>query len=522
MQYIVFRVDASIEMGSGHVMRCLTLADALKTEQRECLFLIRPHPGNLSDIIASRGHRTILLSKPEQFVQKKEDDVDHAPWLGASQSQDAQETISGLKGIHPDWLIVDHYAIDQRWHKLLRPYSKNIFVIDDLADRVYDCDLLLDQTYGRNETDYRQLVNKKTRLLVGSQYALLRPEFAKLRVKAIAKRKNYIGIRRILVSMGGTDPHNITAKVLQGLVEVQWQIQPVVDVVLSSRAPYLNKIIEQAKLCPLEIEVSVDVNNMAEYMLQADLAIGVAGTSSWERCCLGLPALIDVNAKNQEFVGKTLCLSNAVKMMRTQEDLKTTDIKESVEHLIQSEKSWKAMSKESLKITRGLGVKRIILELNPPLSRNGNSVRIRPIKNEDVDLLYQWQSDPQTRRYSHNPNVPAYIEHIAWVKKRIHDLNVFTEIILQATTPVGVIRLDPVNTASAAFLVSIYISSEFYQLGIGKAALENIFRLMPNAELRAEIYDDNIASKALFTGKGFESRGNMLYVKQPENKGEGA
>ncbi len=522
MQYIAFRVDASIEMGSGHVMRCLTLADALKTQQRECLFLTRPHPGDFSDTIAERGHRVILLSKPQQFFQKHEDDVDHAQWLGASQSQDAQETISALTGIHPNWLVVDHYAIDHRWHKLLRSHVKNILVIDDLADRVYDCDLLLDQTFGRKETDYRKLVNKKTPLLLGSQYALLRPEFAKLRPEAIVKRKEYKGIRRILVSMGGTDPHNVTTKVLQGLMTVEWQDQPIVDVVLSSKAPYLNKIIEQAKQSLLDVEVSVDVNNMAEYILKADLAIGAAGTSSWERCCLGLPTLIDVNVKNQEFVSKSLCLSNAVKMMRTQESFKTSDVKESVEYLIRSEKSWQAMSKEAFKITRGLGAKRIGLEMNPPFSRNGSLVRIRPIKDEDLELLYEWQSDPQTRRYSHNSDVPTYIEHIAWVKKRIHDLNVFTEIILQATTPVGVIRLDPVNKASAAFLVSIYISPEFYQLGIGKAALENIFRLMPNAELRAEIYDDNIASKALFTGKGFESRGNMLYVKQPENKGEGA
>jgi RimJ/RimL family protein N-acetyltransferase len=143
-------------------------------------------------------------------------------------------------------------------------------------------------------------------------------------------------------------------------------------------------------------------------------------------------------------------------------------------------------------------------------------VRIRPIKDEDLELLYEWQSDPQTRRYSHNSDVPTYIEHTAWVKKRIHDSNVFTEIVLHATTPVGVIRLDPVYKTSTAFLVSIYISPEFYRLGIGKAALENVFRLMPNAELRAEIYDDNIASKVLFTSKGFESQGNMLYVKKPK------
>ena len=363
MQYIAFRVDASIEMGSGHVMRCLTLADALKTQQRKCLFLTRPHPGNLSDIIAARGHGVILLSKPEQFVQKNEDFVDHAPWLGANQSQDAQETISGLKGIHPDWLIVDHYAIDQRWHKLLRPHAQNIFVIDDLADRAYDCDLLLDQTYGRKETEYKQLVNKKTPLLLGSQYALLRPEFAKLRPKAIAKRKEYNGIQRILISMGGTDPHDVTTKVLQGLMAVEWQNQPIVDVVLSSKAPYLNKIIEQAKQCSLGMAVSVDVNDMAERMLEADLAIGAGGSTSWERCCLGLPTIMIGVAENQTNIIQQLAQTGASLYIGTFSSHIANLISDALTKINNNNTVLIDMAKKAAGIVDGLGVRKVIFSM---------------------------------------------------------------------------------------------------------------------------------------------------------------
>jgi UDP-2,4-diacetamido-2,4,6-trideoxy-beta-L-altropyranose hydrolase len=354
-------------MGLGHVMRCLTLADALKTQQRECLFLTRPHPGNLSDIIFARGHRVILLSKPEQFVQKNENDVDHAPWLGASQFQDAQETISGLKGIHPDWLIIDHYAIDLCWHKLLRPHAKKIFVIDDLADRAYDCDLLLDQTYGRKETDYRKLANKKTPLLLGSQYALLRPEFAKLRPKAIAKRKEYKGIQRILISMGGTDPHNITAKVLLGLMAVEWQNQPVVDVVLSSKAPYLNKIIEQAKQCSLDMVVSIDVNDMAKRMLQADLAIGAGGSTSWERCCLGLPTIMIGVAENQINIIQQLAQTGASLYIGTFKNNIANLISDALTKFNNNNTVLIDMAKKAAGIADGLGAHKVIFSMEKVL-----------------------------------------------------------------------------------------------------------------------------------------------------------
>lgn len=363
MQHIAFRVDASIEMGSGHVMRCLTLADALKTEQRECLFLTRPHPGNLSDNIEARGHRVILLTMPEQFVEEIEDDVDHAAWLGASQTQDAQETLTALKGIHPDWLIVDHYAIDQRWHKLLCSQVNNIFVIDDLADRAYDCDLLLDQTYGRKGTDYRHLVNKKTQLLLGSQYALLRPEFAELRSKAIAKRKENKDIQRILVSMGGTDPHNCTAKILQGLVQVEWQSQPVIDVVLSSRAPYLNKIMEQAKQCTLDVVVSVDVNDMAERILAADLAVGAGGATSWERCCLGLPTIMIGVAKNQINITQQLALTGASLYIGTFKNNIVHLISDALTTLNNNNTLLTDMAKKAAGITDGLGVHKVIISM---------------------------------------------------------------------------------------------------------------------------------------------------------------
>lgn len=308
---VVFRADASHQIGSGHVMRCLTLAGALTETGAICQFICRYHPGNLADYIRAKGYRChVLTSDSEQadiaVTSREPAPLLHADWLGAPWAIDATQTGTVLDTIRPDWLVVDHYALDHDWEHTLQPYYQRLMVMDDLADRPHlNADILLDQTLGRQDSDYRALVNPTTNLLLGAQYALLRPEFAAWR-EASLKRRDTPELKSILVNLGGVDKDNVTADVLQALVASELPADCEVTVVMGASAPHLTSVQQQAQASGLNIRVLSGVSNMAELMAHADFAIGAAGSTAWERCCLGLPSVMVVLAQNQQMIANEL------------------------------------------------------------------------------------------------------------------------------------------------------------------------------------------------------------------------
>lgn len=308
--HIAFRADASLQIGTGHVMRCLTLADALRERGAKCSFICRPHQGHVLDLVAQRGHQSVALPELQEGVQPNHNGTLHADWLGTDWAKDAQDTqkaLSNNTGGQPiDWLVVDHYALDARWEEALRPQAKRIMAIDDLADRPHACDLLLDQNLGRNAQDYGGLLKGHPTALVGPQYALLRPEFAALRAQSLARRQSNPQLRRLLITMGGVDKDNTTGQVLAALQSCNLPADLRVTVVMGSHAPWLAQVQAQATQMPWPIEVLVGVDNMAQLMVESDLAIGASGSTSWERCCLGLPTIQMVLAQNQVAIAQAL------------------------------------------------------------------------------------------------------------------------------------------------------------------------------------------------------------------------
>jgi len=315
---VVIRADASLEMGTGHVMRCLTLADALNEKGADVQFVCRNHLGNLNMYIQSKGYRVHVLElldsisidastvRPDEGLH-----LFHAKWLGVTQQKDAQDCKKILNNIQPDWLIVDHYSIDKLWHVELKGLYQKLMVIDDIADRYHQCDLLLDQTYGRTADDYLHLVPGNCQMLLGSQYALLRPEFSKWREYSLNRRVKP-QLKSLLISMGGADPDNITGQVLQYVNTCQVPEGIRIVVVMGETAPHLNAVKLQASTMIHKTSVMVGVSNMAEVMANADLAIGAAGATTWERCCLGVPSLLWVLAVNQKTIAKNLEERNIV------------------------------------------------------------------------------------------------------------------------------------------------------------------------------------------------------------------
>lgn len=321
---VAFRVDASLQMGTGHVMRCLTLADALVARGAACAFICRAHPGNLLDLIRSKDHAAHALpvtsesvgaSSPADIAVGDEPAPVHSYWLGATQAEDAEACAPIVAEFQPDWLIVDHYALDARWELLLRPHCRRLMVIDDLADRAHACDLLLDQTFGRHAKDYQAWVPRDCQVLCGSQYALLRPDFAALRADSLQRRARP-QLRQLLITMGGVDKDNATGAVLKALRVSPLPADCQVTVVMGTTAPWLSEVKQLARDMPWPTRVLVGVNDMAQLMAKSDLAIGAAGATSWERCCLGLPTAMLVLAENQRSAAWSLECAGAVRMLQ--------------------------------------------------------------------------------------------------------------------------------------------------------------------------------------------------------------
>ena len=299
MMLIAIRVDSSSAMGSGHFMRCLTLAGYLKAFGHEVQFISRQLNGAILGVAVEKGYVVHKLFRPV---------VDNAlfgyiSWLGVKQESDAKDTINVIKTIGKvDIIIVDNYAIDERWEQKLRPYVGKIFAIDDLANRKHDCDFLLDQTYGiENTGKYDGLVPSKCIQFLGTAYSLLKPEYRKLRQEIKLIRSE---AKNILVFFGGSDDTGETVKLLEALRKEQCTRYHFIVIVGNSN-PQKNLVKSYCDSLH-NVEFHCQVDNMEYYISICDLAFASAGVNTWERCVLGLPSIITVTADNQREIASKM------------------------------------------------------------------------------------------------------------------------------------------------------------------------------------------------------------------------
>lgn len=308
-----FRCDASTAIGTGHVMRCLALADELRRQGAECLFLCRHLPPALRERIVVQGHAVRLL---EQSGATPAISGTYADWLGVPWEIDARQSRDALRGWGAAWLVVDHYALAAPWQAVLREVAQQVMAIDDLADRAHDSDVLLDQNRADAAQDYAARVPAHCDVLGGPRFALLRPEFAAARAASLARRREPRP-ERLLISMGGADPANATGRVLRVLAgAAQAPRWAKVHVIVGAASPWLEEVRALAASLRCSVDVEAGTDGMAAAMAQADFSIGAAGTTSWERCCVGLPSLAVVVAENQEVVARTLATTGAAHTTR--------------------------------------------------------------------------------------------------------------------------------------------------------------------------------------------------------------
>lgn len=354
---VAFRTDASLEIGTGHVMRCLTLARALRACGHDCLFISREHPGNLLRLISEEGFAVHALPVGIEL----DSELAHAKWLGASQAEDALACKELLAAWCPDWLVVDHYALDDRWEISVRPVGCRVLVIDDLADRQHSCDVLLDQTFGRSTTAYASKVPQSAKLLCGAQYALLRSEFLEWRDYSL-ERRSTVRLKNVLISMGGVDKGNATEKVLDALRKCPLPRDCNITVIMGCMAPWLSKVEEKSRQMPWPTSVKIDVSNMAEIMAKNDLAIGAAGATIWERSCLGLPSIMMILADNQRYAAQILEKAEVARVLSFSESFSAELIAE-ISYVNACPDILSKLSTNSSMIVDGQGCRRVLLQM---------------------------------------------------------------------------------------------------------------------------------------------------------------
>jgi UDP-2,4-diacetamido-2,4,6-trideoxy-beta-L-altropyranose hydrolase len=348
------RVDSSREIGSGHLMRCLALADALRGEGCRISFISKDLQGSMSYLVEEKGYPVYRL--PGRGATPPSADAPaHALRLGADWETDACETLEALgQGDPADWLIVDHYALDARWEERLRVEARRIMVIDDLADRRHECDLLLDCNYYREmESRYRSLVPSHCRKLLGPKYVLLRPEFAGARATL---RQRHGRVQRIQVFFGGADRTDETSKVIESIA-LLGDTDLSVDVVVGGMNDHKQKI---ERICASSERMTYycQTDNMAELTAGADLAICAGGTSTWERCCLGLPALVVTTAKNQVKAVADLAEGGYLVIIGESDNVTAGDIAGALRLWLEKPDSLARLSSACMDLVDGLGTGR--------------------------------------------------------------------------------------------------------------------------------------------------------------------
>jgi len=298
---VLFRTDASMTIGSGHLMRCLTLARALREQGHQIWFACRQHPGHLTALLEAEGFPVLVLAEVQAPPS-----AGYAAWLGATEAEDATAVKQAIAQILPtamqhfDWLVVDHYGLGATFSQAMRSVCHAILQIDDLANRTYDCDLLLDQNLlPALEQRYLGLLPAGCQSLLGPRFALLRPEFAGFSPERRLYPASFSAQSpaRLLVFFGGSDAQNfttLTINALQQLQDCEW----LADIVIGQANPH-RLLLQQLCAQDRRLTLLVQTPGMAGLMAAADLMIGAGGATHWERACLGLPAVAVALADNQ-------------------------------------------------------------------------------------------------------------------------------------------------------------------------------------------------------------------------------
>jgi UDP-2,4-diacetamido-2,4,6-trideoxy-beta-L-altropyranose hydrolase len=481
---LLIRADANLAMGTGHVMRCLALAQAWQDAGGRATFaMIEP----------SLPIRERLLKEAVEIA------VISAP---PGTKEDARQTAALAREHAASWVVVDGYQFPMQYQRALKAADYAVLFVDDYGHaRCYSADMVLDQNVSADESDYEKR-EPYTQLLIGAQYCLLRREFNAWREwrREIAP----LG-RRVLLTMGGSDPENFTETALAALALLEEEFEAIVVLGGSNARP------ELVTCNPVgigkNIEVRRDVSNMAELMTWADIAISAAGTTSWEMCFLGLPALLVDLVENQTPIAQELDRRGCAIHVGSAQNVSPQKLADRIQSLLRSREDRHAISSRCRALVDGRGAARVVAALRR------EPVRLRPAQEDDCRLLWEWANDSQVREAAFSSAPIPWEQHLAWFTAKTRDANCRILIAENGQgQAIGQFRVNWHSVEDADIDVSV--SKTWRGSGYGQVLIDlgvsHVFRERPVARLHAFVKPENQASRRSFELARFQRLGEEL------------
>lgn len=480
---IIFRVDANIQIGTGHLMRCVALAQAWKKDSDKILFI---------STYKNKALRKVIKDKGIIYVDIEKSNPDPS---------DLEETLSTIQHLpsNNNWFVLDGYHFDTEYHRGIKGNGNLLLIIDDTAHLDnYFCDILLNQNINAHKLHYSCEPN--TKFLLGTNYALLRDEF--LGWKNWKRTIPKVG-KKVLVTMGGGDPDNVTLKVIQAFQKFNIN-ELEVKVVIGPSNPYLNELKKESVNHKHNIELLQNAINMPDLMAWADVVISSGGSTCLELAFMGLPAILIVTAENQEAVATELDEYGSVIDLGWFFNVATEKITESIIKLLRDVQLRKKMSQRGFELVDGDGVKRVISNMNVILQNDRCYLRLA--NEKDAELLWHWANDPAVRNNSFNPKYIQLEQHLKWFNEKLNTDATRIWILEYDHESVGQIRYDRVNDSTAE--ISFSVSKNKRGVGFGAKLIlmtcETAFKELKIEKIKGVTFATNIPSLKAFEKAGFK------------------
>jgi UDP-2,4-diacetamido-2,4,6-trideoxy-beta-L-altropyranose hydrolase len=501
---VVIRADASAQIGLGHVKRSLSLAQALSSLGADVHLLTRHLGVDIRPFASAAGIHIEFLPSPATPFEGDEA-IAHSHWAGVPWQEDAGDSIAAIGASKPDWMIVDHYAFDARWHRqVAQTLACSLAVVDDLADRSLDAQIVVDHNYAvDHRAKYAGLIDATTRILGGPRFALLSSAYT-----GVAQYSFSDEVRSIGIFMGGIDAPDWSSVVLRACRE-QAGYKGSIEIVTTTANPNLSSLSSLIRRWP-STQLQVDLPDLADFFRRHDLQIGAGGGATWERLRVGAPSLAVACAANQAPIISELARLGAVATVRSSTDMSMLAIGQAVRELIESPNSRQEIAERARTLVDGKGALRVALTLS------ADRLTLRAAEVDDARLIYEWRNHPVTRVVSGNPAAIEWATHASWLGKVLADPDRILQIATIGALPVGVIRYDSVGGAEAE--VSLYLDPNLHGLGLGGAMLQAgeayvRQRFHKVRRLVATVLVGNLASRRMFEAAGYVSRDERSVVK---------